>query len=357
MKRFAKYALLWLLVLCLFPNSGYSCTTFRIDHDNQFYFGRNYDWDVGDALLIVNKRGVKKTAALRPDNGNRPAVWTSKYGSVTFNQHGCQFPIGGMNETGLVVETMTLRTSVYPDADSRPVASASQWRQYHLDNSAAVEEVIAGDSDIRILQYKGAPGVHFLVSDKKGRCASIEFLDGEMVVHTGETMPVMALTNTSYAESVEHWKKGIAPEYDQWSSISRFILAANMVTAHAAGVSKPPVDYAFDILLKASNPTWTKWSIVYDQSNRRIHFITDTNKKIRIVDLNEFDFSCRTPARVLDVNATLSGDVTDKFHDYTQQINRDLIDASFRKTSFLQSIPPERLDRISRYPDRMTCEK
>ncbi len=357
MRRLARYALFGLLVFNLFPSFGYSCTTFRIDQDNQFYLGKNYDWSVGDALLIVNKRGVKKVAAMGPDDEGRPAVWTSKYGSVTFNQYGREFPTGGMNEAGLVVETMALRDSVYPAPDSRPVVKGSPWKQYHLDNFSTVEEVIASQSDVRILKYETDPGVHFLISDKTGRCAAIEFLDGKTVVHTGDALTVMALTNTPYAESVEHWREGTMPIYDRSNSVSRFIRAATMVAAHAEGVSKPPVDYAFDILSKASNPHWTKWSIVYDQNNLRIHFITNTNGNIRIVDMKKFDFSCRTPVRVLDANAGISGDVTDKFRDYTQQINRDLIGASFGKTSFLQSISSERLDRISRFPDRLTCEE
>lgn len=363
MKRFMKGVLIGLLIIGFCPNFGYSCSTFRIDHDNQFYFGRNYDWMVGDALLVVNKRGVKKTAYLRYLSSYyeeaSPAVWTSKYGSVTFNQYGCGFPSGGINEAGLVVEAMMLPGALYPATDSRPFVESSQWRQYQLDNHSTVDEVIASDLKIRILRSKNKnrPGTHFLLSDKSGKCAVIEFLEGKMVVYTGETMPVMALTNSRYAESLDYWKKGVAPEPDKYKSFTRFILAANMVREYGAGASGPPVDYAFDILSQVSQPFKTKWSIVYDQNNLRVHFITETNKKIRTVDLNKFDFSCRTPVRVLDANANLTGDVTDKFQDYTQKINRDLINASFGGTPFLKWVPDYALERRSGYPDSMTCDK
>ena len=102
MKSFSKSVLTGLLIFCFFPNFGYSCTTFRIDHDNKLYFGRHYDWLIEDALLVVNKRGVKKTAYLFSSYEEASsAVWTSKYGSVTFNQYGVGFPQGGINETGL----------------------------------------------------------------------------------------------------------------------------------------------------------------------------------------------------------------------------------------------------------------
>ena len=61
--------------------------------------------------------------------------------------------------------------------------------------------------------------------------------------------------------------------------------------------------------------------------------------------------------RVLDANADLAGDVSDKFQDYTQKINRDLIGASVGGTPFLMTVPDEALDRYSRYPDSMTCDK
>ena len=360
MKRFTKSVLIGLLIIGFSPNFAYSCSTFRIDHDNQFYFGRNYDWIVGHALLVVNKRGVKKTARLSSSlEEASPAVWTSKYGNVTFNQYGCGFPQGGINEAGLVVEAMMLPGALYPATDSRPGVGSPQWMQYQLDNHSTVDEVIASDSKIRIPRYrnKNMPGTHFLVSDKSGDCAVIEFLEGKMVVYTGDTMPVMALTNSRYAESLDYWKKGVAPEPDKYQSFTRFILAANMVRKYGARASRPPVDYAFDILSQVSDPVKTKWSVVYDQDNLRVHFITQTNKKIRTMDLNKFDFSCRTPVRVLDANADLAGDVTDKFQDYTQKINRDLIGASFAGTPFLMLVPDEELDRLSRYPDSMTCDK
>ena len=40
--------------------------------------------------------------------------WTSKFGNVTFNQYGKEFPTGGMNENGLVIELMWLNEARYP---------------------------------------------------------------------------------------------------------------------------------------------------------------------------------------------------------------------------------------------------
>ena len=61
-----------------------ACTTFCLRDGGRIVFGKNYDWAVGDGLLVVNKRGVARKADLSGDP--KPASWTSKHGSVTFNQ-------------------------------------------------------------------------------------------------------------------------------------------------------------------------------------------------------------------------------------------------------------------------------
>ena len=57
-------------------------------------------------------------------------AWTSKYGSATFNQYGREFPMGGMNEAGLVVESMMLFETEYPLPDTRSGIDPTQWIQY-----------------------------------------------------------------------------------------------------------------------------------------------------------------------------------------------------------------------------------
>ena len=84
------------LVLVSFPISPLGCTTFCLVGKGEVLFGRNYDWIIGDGLVMINKRGVVKTATVV--ESNNVAKWVSKYGSVTFNQYGRENPAGGMNE-------------------------------------------------------------------------------------------------------------------------------------------------------------------------------------------------------------------------------------------------------------------
>jgi len=343
------------LLNCLLPNQGKTCTTFVLGDKEKQVFGRNYDWDVEDALVIVNKRGVLKSGYPNLEDKGTPVVWTSKYGSVTFNQYGRELPTGGINEAGLVVETMSLSEAKYPPPDKRPyLGSALQWRQFLLDNFALVDEIIGSDTMVRISPRRSSIGIHVLISDNTGNCASIEFLDGKMIAHTGPGLPVRVLTNDTYANSVRHWKKGRAPMFDPGRSLGRFIKAAQMIENYDAQKDSEPITYSFKIL-NAVSAYRTVWSIVYDNINMKIHFRTRTNPKTRVIDMTRLVYACETPVKIIDINAPLSGDITDHFEKYDRQKNRMLIEKSFRKTSFLRNVPKVALDRLANFPETMTC--
>ena len=265
MRNYTRILILCIIFICLVSKTGQSCTTFCLDHVNQPIFGRNYDWMVEDGLVIINKRGVTKTVRSGFQETLKLLTWTSKYGSATFNQYGREFPAGGMNAAGLVVETMILEETEYPLQDSRPEIDILQWVQYQLDNFRTVEEVeevIASDSQIRIWGYP--PGCHFLVCDRTGNCATIEFIGRKLVYHTKERMPVKTLTNSTYEESISFWKKDKIPQPDKHRSIERFIRAANMVKNYDPKTTRTPIDFAFSILRNVAHDSRTQWSIVYD---------------------------------------------------------------------------------------------
>jgi penicillin V acylase-like amidase (Ntn superfamily) len=355
MKKLISLIFCCLFISCITPPAAQACSTFCLDHNSQPVFGKNYDWDVDDGLIIINKRNVLKTSAAAESS----ISWTSKYGSVTFNQYGREFAHGGINEAGLVVELMWLSETIYPSPDSRSGLDCLQWVQYQLDNFSTVAEVIASDSQIRIVS-NSAP-LHYLVCDNTGTCASIEFLEGKMVVHTGKTMSFKALTNSPYAQSVEFLKQhegfgGTTPIGTTTSSLDRFARAANMLKNYEPTTSEGTREYAFDILKNVSAGARTKWSIVYDIESRRVYFRTFANPQIRYFELNTFDFSCNTSVKVLDINAEGSGNITNNFIEYTRQLNRNLIGNAYKKTDFLAGVSDEVLDQIADYPESIICQ-
>jgi choloylglycine hydrolase len=180
------------------------CTSFCLDNEGYAVFGSNFDYgqDISEGLIFVNKRNISKSY-WQADAPVNHARWTSKYGSVSFNLVMSQLSWAGMNEAGLVISTMQLDGGKSPEPDHRPWIYSNYWLQYVLDTCSTVEEVVASDSSIRISDYVD----HYLLSDRFGHCATVEFLDGKMVAHTGKDLPVKVLANNRYERSVDEWKK------------------------------------------------------------------------------------------------------------------------------------------------------
>lgn len=325
------------------------CTTFLLNDGRRFVFGKNYDWDVRSGMLIVNQRGMAKVSVA--DSGGNPARWTSRYGSVTFNQFGREFPMGGMNEVGLVVEVMWLEATVYPAADHRATLDNLQWIQYQLDTATTVDDVLASDDRVRIVD--GAP-LHYLVADATGKVATVEFLGGRMVAHTGSSLPVAALTNSTYDGSLayyERWPQGLGST----TSLDRFVTAAARTLAFADELPADALAYAFGTLSLVAQPSYTRWSIVYEITERRVHFRTDRLPAIRSLDITGLDFACKGPVRVLDLGTPVSGDIFGHLVPYTLEHNCSLIEFAFRNVPFLQGTPQSVLEEQALYPESTLC--
>lgn len=339
-------------ILVLFAYfAGNTCTTFLINHNGQLVFGRNYDWVSGNGMVCTNQRGLVKTSLKNPD-GNTIS-WTSKYGSITFNQFGKEFPTGGMNEQGLVVELMWLDGTIYPPAaDKRPSIGVLQWIQYQLDNCTTIEEVIATDPKLRITS-NGTP-LHYLIADAKGHAATIEFLDGKMVVHKGDQLPFTVLTNNTYDQSVTSKSKGT------WSgdnSLERFVTTCNMIQQYKTNPgNRSLTDHAFDILNKVSQGNFTKWSIVYDISNKRILFKTEQVKQSRYLNFAAFDFSCKQPSKTVDMNAVLKDDISAKLTDFSASFNSRIIEKTLLESRSRISIPDPQKRALLAYNSAIHCE-
>lgn len=330
-----------------------ACTTFCMRDEGRILFGKNYDWNVGDGLLVVNQRGVARTADVPKD---RPASWVSRYGSVTFNQYGRDFPSGGMNEAGLVIELMWLDGSRYPAPDARPSLDVLQWIQYNLDSHATVAEVLAADRKVRIA---GDAPLHYLVADRKGQVATVEFLDGRMVAHTGKDLPVPALTNSTYEQSEKSWREAqarrLAPAPGP-GSLARFQRAAERADGFDARQGDA-VAYAFETLDQVAQGSHTQWSIVYEIDRLRVHFRTRDHRPVRSVRLADLDFTCGQPVRVMRLDAKVEGDVSRRLVPYTREINYDLLRASIRQTPFLAAMPEAEVRRLAAYPEAGVCRR
>src|SRR6187397_2192315 len=315
---------------------SYACTTFFINKNGQMVFGRNYDWVTDAGMVCTNLKGLSKIS-MKTETGET-INWISKYGSITFNQYGKEFPTGGMNEKGLVVELMWLDETKYPAADTRPAIGVLQWIQYQLDNCTTIDEIIATDKKLRI-SPTGTTPLHYLIADANGKAATIEFLYGKMVVHKGRDLSFPVLTNNTYEESVKSVKNSSS---NGNNSLERFGEACKMIQQlNTNNIAKPLTDYAFDILGEVAQGDFTKWSIVYNITNKTIQFKTNRFKQIKTISFSAFDFNCPANAKVWDMNQKASGAVNNLFQNFNTDINKKIVETAAKESESNVSISQE----------------
>jgi len=331
-----KIALLFATVFISFIQI-HPCTTFVLKTKNGLYFGRNLDWVSSHGIVVINKRGVNKESLVFPPEKN--IAWTSKYGSITFNQFGKEFPYGGINEKGLVIEIM-VTVAEYEEPDERPVVNELQWVQYQLDNCSSVKEVLATSGNIRIGQTHES--LHYLICDSTGNTAIIEFIEGKMVTHKGNDLSVTVLENDLYKESLERYK-------DEKSC--RFTKAVNMLKEYKGNGGTQAVDYCYKVLDEVALSA--EWSIVYDITNREIHFNTTQNREIRNIKMSDFSFDCNNQSEYYNLSNEHAGNVSSKFTELKLNTNSEILKEAFMINNILME--DEQSSMVKNYFKLPTC--
>jgi len=333
---------------------AHACTSFCLDTPAGPVYATNLDlFTPADGLVFVNRRGMAKTN-IRANQDGTTEAWTSRYASVTFNLAGRGFAWSGMNEAGLVVSTMQLTASKYAKPDDRPPFDVSSWTQYVLDTCGTVEEAVDAARRVRIVSDGDEPN-HLMMVDAAGNGAGVEYLDGELVCHTGEHFPVHAMSNMRYERALEAYERG-GPHW-WWSnpgaSAERFATAAERVRRFDAASDSSSVMYAMATLTRMVAAPHTKWNIVYDIANREILYRTVESPQLKRVALRDFDLSCDAPLRMLPVNAPLAGDVGPEFGPYDPLVNRNVFRTTCRR--FGIDVSEETTAELMRLFDGFEC--
>jgi len=321
-----------LLQILNLHSTAIACTSFLMADEKRPLMGKSYDWDLGHGMMVVNQRGMNKVG-LAVKATDRQPTWTAQYGSITFNQYGREFPVGGINEAGLAIEVLWHFSAEYPEPDKRPSLNELQWIQYQLDNYASVKEMVAHANEIRIAGLYAK--VHYLAVDKQNHSASFSYIDGKLAIDED----VLAVTNTTLSESQRYLNNftgfsGSLPIPRGKGSLARFVITRSML----ASDDRPDADseligVAFSILDAVKIPDYTKWQIVYDLASREIHFRTAVNQRLRRIRLAAFNFSC-----------------TELVHGFPIDSKKDVFD-SLRRFFGNSSQPDDVSDNSSQFDD------
>lgn len=331
-----------------------ACSIFFLA-DAQPTMAKSYDYYFGHAHVITNKRNVEKTA-LQTQSGDQQAHWISEYGSLTFNQFGREFPHGGMNEAGLVVELARLSESVYPSDSSKPKLNELQWIQYILDTSGTVEDAIRNAQSVDVDSMFAK--IHYMVCEPSGHCVVMEYLNGELAVHERDQLPWPIITNSPYQESVENLKNYVGfgggneiPSSEQ--SLDRFTRIADQIRTYDGD---SPTQTAFRILQSVYQQNHTQWHTVYDLKNKIFRLKTDKSTVQTRFDMRAFSFDCRRSVKMLDIEDRIPGAAEPQFEYYTYRKNAELIRRSFQGLPN----PPKNYEVLvqimSLYPEQTRCK-
>lgn len=339
------------ILFCFLIQSAWPCTIFSLYPDNQHWVGRTFDWAYGHGMVFTNKRNVTKTSLkLLPTDVE--SKWTSKFGSVTFNQFGREFPNGGMNEAGLLIDALELTTSTFPAPDARPSFNELQFIQYVLDNYSTISDLKKDLEGLRVSPVGSA--LHYFVCDVKA-CMAIEYINGVVVVHEGADLPISGIANNSYQEHVDYAKDfvtfgGTKPVIlDSKHSIDRFV--RSNYNAKFIQTAEDKVQTLFSYLEDVGSSN-NRWQIIYNQDDKVITFRTQNQlAKQRKIELTKFDFTCESPVRYFDLDGEEEGDINSVFKTFDSEANLQVI----KKSVKMQRLPSVLAGILAIYPEETRC--
>ena len=359
---FSSASFIKLLILIIFipfyQKDVTACTAFVLKDSNNVVLGFSFDFHIGSHCIYVNKRNVERNRYLLL--AEKPVKWISKYGSITYNLLGKDWPHSGMNEAGLVVQCLGAQDegAEYPHPDNRLPIDESGWIQYQLDNSTSVEDVIKNMQKIRI-SNRSMGETHFLICDKTGNAIIIDYVNGETKTYTGDDLPYPITANDTYPHMLNFLKqhKGFGGnqelEFRPNASVIRFVYVANKIKEYKG--QQEIVDFTFDILRNIRQPQdGTRYQTVYDITNLSIYYnVSSDFGKIKAIHFKEFDFDCNTPALMTEIQSDKSGNIRDAFYNYDSKINKRVILNVIRK--LIDYIPEDAITHITKFTDMSSC--
>jgi hypothetical protein len=274
------------IILLIFEHQSSACTAFCLKTRNEIFLAKNLDWEIEHGYVFLNERGLNKTILNTNPFKKADYSWKSKYRSITFNQFGKEFPLGGMNEQGLVIEELNMApVKLIPDSAKQSI-NEFQLVQYLLDNCKSVDETI---KELEKFQCKPLFQIlHYMIVDKLGNVIIAEFNGYDFNIYFSDKTGFPVLSNNNYTESLKYLAKfqGFGGDLlikNRPGSNERFVSVSNLLTKYN---NQPPVTYSFQILDTVKQGD-TRWSLVYDIKNLSVNFKFHSCEMVKVFDFKD----------------------------------------------------------------------
>lgn len=351
------------IVLSIFSIQAFACTDFVITAiDNTIINARTMEFatDLKSNIRTSTRGRVFKTMI-----DDKPALeWTAKYGYVYLDGMNVDMSSDGMNEKGLSFGALYLpgiakyqAINNQPDAKNLPYLHIGDWALSNFATVAelreAIQKINVVNTSVKVLGDMILP-LHFSFHDAQGKSLVIEYVAGELHMHDNDVgvltndptydwhvtnlnnyvnlkptnpKPIVIKNMTFVATGQGGGMLGLPGDI---SPPSRFVKMAvfkavvqpannSLIAVNLAEHMINNVDIPFGIAREQSTGNYTseytQWTVFKDLTNKKFYYKTYYNPALRLVDLNQLDFSEKGHMLKMPISTTAEyiDDVTAKF--------------------------------------------
>lgn len=255
--------------------NAFGCSTLAVNSpDGHQLFGRNFDWQSCDALVVTSKPSQGYASISTVNMGFISQAGGSLNQMLKQNDvrvmAALYAPLDGMNEKGLAVSVNMIQdnASISQNTDKPDLTTTTAVRLL-LNKAANVDEAL---TLLRQYDLHASMGmmIHFALADTTGKSVVVEYINNELVVT--ET-PVV--TNFYLAEGAKH---GIGSQ----QSHERYDILTQALTERST-MTMEDVRDAMDSVSKDNFNEFesTEWSAVFDLTTGTAHYYHRENYENR----------------------------------------------------------------------------
>ena len=254
----------------IFGGDPFGCSTLSVQGaDGGYLFGRNFDWDTCNGLIISSRpeNGYASVSTVNMDFIQAGGVDISGLPDRVQAAVGLYAPLDGMNEEGLAVSVNMIQDSETINQNTgKPDLTTTTAVRLLLDRAADVNEAVEllGQYDLHASMNMM---IHFALSDASGRSVVVEYVDNEMTVT--ETKVV---TNFYLTEG-EKYGIGTSQSHERYDILQQILAGQESMT-------EAEVRDALDSVSKdnfGDEFASTEWSIVMNQETKELTYFHREN--------------------------------------------------------------------------------
>lgn len=262
---------------------GAGCSTIQIgNRENGFVFGRNFDWDKCNALVLKTNptKGYKSISTVNIDFIKAGAgSFSALLSDGLVNKIAAYAPLDGMNEKGLCVSVNMIQDSERTNQNtSKPDITTTMAIRLLLDKAATTDEAVE-----LLKKYDFHPSfgfcVHFAICDTYGKAVAVEYIDNEIsiietpiltnfYVTSGKKYGIGTNQSHQRFEKLEQTLKRVQGDRTSVKS-DKMSLSNNFIERHSELVSESFMAKIMESVSKHNYNEFesTEWSEIFDQKN------------------------------------------------------------------------------------------